>query len=59
LLIKLRVKTGVSFGWGDLFRGRVIDIDPKGSARMIVFVKSMKKCPLLLPSFLLFLPSKN
>jgi len=41
--LQLKSKTGVNFGWGDMFTTHAIDIDAAGTARMIVFVKTMKK----------------
>jgi len=41
--LQLKSKTGVNFGWGDMFTTHAINIDAAGTARMIVFVKTMKK----------------
>lgn len=40
---QLKIKTGVHFGWEDLFVARVLNIDALGKAKMVVFVKTMKK----------------
>jgi len=43
LIPQLKAKTGVSFGWADLFTPHVINIDAAGTAKMVVFVRNLKK----------------